>query len=217
MPNVFNIELDYTGKDFNNSVKKAIQSKWNLAIRRSVNSIQNRLKYELVFGGRRVNGFVRTSVYAWLKSIQGIGQIGLTSLNQLDDLLLAIADGTKVLVNTGIIIVKIFNLEVIAKATPHPATDSWFIDWIYEQKPITNAKFVPLSKLPSKLLSGKKNFLPRSFSIAGPESGLMLPIGSKTWRVPSFLKPSIDSWLNRNIDGIKNLMIEEIKNIMRTI
>lgn len=217
MPNVFKIELDYAGQIFNKSVERAIRDKWNKAVRKVVDPVQNRLKYELVFGGRRINGFVQTGVYTWLKSAPGLGQIGLSNLSQLDDLLVGIADSIKAKSAIGTILVQIFDLSVIAKATPHPAVDSWFVDWIYRQNPVTDASFVQLTKLPSRFSKGNRAYLPRSFPIAGQDSGLMLQTGPKAWRAPSFLKSSIDSWLNRNVAGIKSLIIEETINILRTI
>lgn len=217
MPQTLLVNFDVSSKSFINQISTAIGTKWSRAIKLAAPFIDDKLKYQLIFGGRRINGFVQTSVYDWITSDTGIGQLGLTSRGLIDNLLEGIIKSTGVQVVGKELIIRVFHVETIARATPHPKTNSWFVDWIYNEKAVTDARFVQVTEGRITTGIGTRTYFPRSFPVVGPKSGWMLKIEPKLWAVPPYLRQSIDSWLARNINGIQSLVIEEIGNAIKRI
>ncbi len=215
MPNTLYIQFDTNDATFVSEINKAILKKWTKALRIASKIIKEQLKYQLVFGGRRINGFIHTAAYQWITSPTGIGQLGLSARSMIDDLLVAISDSIRVIVtDKGELFVTAMNLSVLAASTPHPKTNSWFVDWIYKQKSVKDARFVEFSTVSNiRGGTGNRSYLPRSFPVVGLKSGWMFKPGS--WSAPAFLKQSIDSWISRNAQGISNLIIEIIQNALR--
>lgn len=223
---VYSIDVD--SKSNFEVINKAIQRKWNKALRLSKFPILQRLEKELLFGGSNIRGFTNTTTGRWILSPEGLGQIGLTSPQQIDQLYDGIQRGIRVASEKGALVLKIFDLITVARLTPHPDPTvkirSWFVDWIVNQEPVDNRGFVKLGVfLAQQHKRGRAGTLPRSYQIAGPGgAGFMFPRGFSGsqgfWRVPPGVGgEDVFNWLDKNIPGIEILVQQEIKKNIGTI
>lgn len=234
-PAIFNFELN----QFNNldAIVKAIRRRTSRAMSLSVFPVQERLRKSVVNGGDRIRGFSSTNTWKWISSPEGLGQIGFTDASQATAVFQAIEQSIRVKTanqsGSKILLIGLLNMMVLARATPHPATsstpklniESWFVDWILDQKSVTDAGFVDLRTfLKTQTDRGRKiRTYPRSFNIAGlGGAGFMLPGGFSgsrgTWRVPAGVGgEDIRQWLAGNIPGIRFIIEDELSKAFLTL
>lgn len=211
-------ELKFTGTPIS-VTKKHIKD----AFIRTVNHLEPWLKQSLVpaliYGGLGIQGIAQTPFYTFVKSNEGLSQLGIRPEDPPK--LLQTYFDSHVIVKRGTFLeLRFGDRDKLLKGTPHWANGtgllrigSW-MEWVLLDRIVSNFGYVPRQALPP-------NFARKS-RLKAPLGGLMLakdrPIsGNKTasffgssgrWEFPKSLKDYYIPWFNQN-QGIIAKVIEQ--------
>lgn len=244
-----NINLNFDIKDQQNAkvlskMAEAIRREWGRAIIVAAPRITRRISEGIVNGSDGLTSFFASPVGQWIRSEEGVGQLGFPDAKPFSDLVTGLLQSVEVKKTSSIgkgkgfsLGLNLLNLKVIARHTPHPAQsssaklniDSWFVDWIMLGVPVTDAGFVPFTDFFQLVQGGrgkkeqreiKSISLPRSFPAVGIKSGFMFPKGflgsTGSWSPPDFINAqAVENWLSNNIPAITRIMKEEMVKALR--